>query len=266
MVPVRLVTLHPGLVHFAIGTLPLALVAYAIAAVRHSERWTFVGDVTIYASAIAAVASTASGIVSFLRVTWVGSSGSWRWVHLACGAVGTALLVAFAIARWLARGRLARARTFACAACAAAVIAFTGWLGGEVLVFRGGAGVIAAAGGALAPAVGSPHATRSVVELMDRVREHWATITVDDAEMIAVAPSDAKFTEIQHDADALAALSGPLDQQISNGNADTSRDIAALGDAAHALARAAGQHDIAGIARSLATIDGVCASCHEQMR
>lgn len=266
MVPVRLVTLHPGLVHFAIGTLPLALVAYAIAAARRSERWTFVGDVTIYASAIAALASTASGLVSFVEVAWVGSSGSWRWVHLACGATGTALLVAFAIARWRARGTIARARTFAFAACSAAVIAFTGWLGGEVLVFRGGAGVIAAAGGALAPAVGSPHATRNVIELMDRVREHWATITVDDAEMIAVAPRDAKFSEIQRDAEALASLSGTLDEQLSNGNADTSREIAALGDAARSLATAAGEQDIPGISRALATIDGVCARCHAQMR
>ncbi len=264
--PVRLVTLHPVLVHFAIGTLPIALVAYAIAAARHSERWTFVGDVAIYTSAGGAVASAASGVVSFLRVAWVGSSGSWRWVHLACGAAGAALLVAIALARWRARGTTARARTFAFAAFASAVIAFTGWLGGEVLVFRGGAGVIAAADGALAPAVGSPHVTRSVLDVMDRVREHWATITVDEAELIAVAPTDDKFAEIRRDAEGLASLSTTLDRRLSSGNPDTSRDIAVLGEAARALAKAASRRDIPGIARELGTIDGVCARCHDQMR
>lgn len=37
---IRLVTVHPMLVHFTLGGLPLIILAYAVAARRQSARWT----------------------------------------------------------------------------------------------------------------------------------------------------------------------------------------------------------------------------------
>ncbi len=99
MVPFRVVTIHPALVHVTIGTLPVIVLAYVIAARRDSARWTFVGDATLAISAAVTLAALALGVVSFVALDWVGSGGAWRWIHLATGAAGALALVALAVVR-----------------------------------------------------------------------------------------------------------------------------------------------------------------------
>jgi uncharacterized membrane protein len=48
---IRLVTVHPFLVHFSIGILPVMVLGYAAAVWFKSERWSFVGDAATVACA-----------------------------------------------------------------------------------------------------------------------------------------------------------------------------------------------------------------------
>src|SRR5579883_555912 len=93
----RLVTVHPSLVHFTIGALPLLLLAYAVAAWRRSERWTFVGDVTLFVTAVLTLLVAAFGLVASFVMAWPADVGTWRWIHLAVGAGVTAALLVFAL-------------------------------------------------------------------------------------------------------------------------------------------------------------------------
>ena len=263
MDPVRLVTLHPAIVHVTIGTLPLIVVAYTLAARRSSERWAFVGDAALVTCAIAAVLGAVTGVISFVRLDWVGATAGWRWLHLGLGIAAAVLLAALAIVRLRRRGTSSW-RTLAASAGIAVVTGSAGWIGGEVLVFRGGAGVIAAADGALAPPVGSS-AARDVVEVMDRLRERWAEITTDTASMIAVAPAPARFARIARDADQLHALSGTLGRVLGT-NDDTTQLATELGARAQQLAAAARAGDLERISDELGKAAVPCVRCHDQMR
>src|SRR5262249_31785142 len=108
MSAVRLVTIHPALTHFTLGALPILVIAYAQAARRPSERWTFVGDVTLFVTALSAIATVTFGLVSNGLLYWSADLARWRWLHLAFGAATTAMLVAFAAWRLIAQRRGAR--------------------------------------------------------------------------------------------------------------------------------------------------------------
>lgn len=268
MAPFRLVTLHPAAVHFAIGVLPLLVVAYAVAAVRRSERWTFLGDAALVASAVAAVASVATGVLAFVRLDWVGGSGGWRWAHVVLGVAAAVLLAAFAAVRLRRRARVPHSGGAAAVAAIAiaGLTAATGWIGGEVLVFRGGAGVAAAAEGTLAPEAGTHAAPRGLLEAMDRLRERWAEATTDTAYMVAVAPAPPRFARIARDADAAAGLAASLSRSGRAVPADVDQDIAAVVAAARELAAAARAQDLPAVAAALGKTSGACARCHDAMR
>ena len=101
----RLVTVHPALVHFTIGALPIVIVAYAMAAVRRSPAWTFVGDVALTSTAALTLFTFAFGLVSNAMVRWPGGLDTWRWLHLAFGALSTLLLAGLAGFRLFQRRR-----------------------------------------------------------------------------------------------------------------------------------------------------------------
>jgi uncharacterized membrane protein len=264
MDPIRLVTVHPALVHVTLGTLPVIVISYAIAHRHQSERWTFVGDATLAISAVATLLAVALGIISFVRIDWVGSSGVWRWVHLVVGVVASVLLLTFALIRARRRSRhpvTARGALVA-AIAVAAVTGVAGWIGGEILVFRGGAGVIAAGGGVLAPPTGPQAASRGLVDLMDRIRERWAVIVTETSTMVAVAPRDAAFARVATSADQLAALGDALAARY-DATDDLPRAFAA---GAHHLAAAARSRDLAAISTDLGKTTAACAGCHDETR
>src|SRR5205814_2059357 len=123
----RLVTLHPALVHFALGGLPILVVAYVLARWRRSERWSFVGDVAATVTAAAATASLASGLLSNALVPWPGGLESWRALHLAGGVASALALVTLAVGRLAARRRhpVSGNAALAGSLIAAAFVAFT---------------------------------------------------------------------------------------------------------------------------------------------
>lgn len=200
---VRLVTIHPILVHATIGAIPLLVVTYWIAAVRRSERWTFAADVVLAVTAVLTIFTAGFGLISFFAVDWPGGLQPWSALHLAFGAVTTAGLLAFAGYRWARRRRSqvsGRPALYA-ALGVAAVAGFTGWIGGEVLVYRSGVAVEAAGGGALAPTLGEPTNTQPVrpagiMDAMAQLRGSWAAVTTDVARMVVEEPTDARFDRI----------------------------------------------------------------------
>lgn len=260
---IRLVTIHPALVHVTMGTLPVILIAYTMAHRHRSDRWTFVGDTTLAISAITTLLAVAFGIVSFVRIDWVGSSGLWRWVHMFVGVAASLLISIFGVVRLRRRARRPVSGRGAVLASVAvvAVTSVAGWIGGEILVFRGGAGVIAAGGGVLAPATSStPRASHDLVDSMDSIREHWAAITTETARMIAVAPRPDAFERVAADADQLAVLGGELATRF---DAPPPESFAAD---LHRLAAAARARDLAAVSAELGKATASCAHCHDDMR
>jgi uncharacterized membrane protein len=198
---IRLVTVHPALVHFTIGALPIIVVAYGVASWTRSEKWTFVGDVALAITAPLTVLTAVFGLVAYFTVGWPGGLETWSWLHLALGALATSAIVALAIARMRARRRslVSGTPTFAAAGALAALVLFTGWIGGEVLVFHSGMAVKAAASGSLAPPLArfSTAPPRDLEASMDRVRAAWSEVTTRAASMIVHAPTPAELDAVE---------------------------------------------------------------------
>src|SRR5262245_34438536 len=135
---VRLVTVHPALVHLTLGVLPVLVIGYAIAAWRRSERWSFVADVAAAIGAPITLATFAFGLVSNATLAWPDGLNTWRWLHLAFGAFTTLLFVLLAAFRLVLRrrGRASGVGAFVASSMLALVAAVAGWIGGEILVFR----------------------------------------------------------------------------------------------------------------------------------
>lgn len=196
---IRLVTVHPLLVHLTIGLIPALLVAYAIAVWRRSEHWTFVGDVVTVFAALVTVATFAFGLVSNAVLDWPGGIGVWRWLHLGFGAATALLLLVFAGARIAGRGRrpVAGAGTVAVALGVAVLGGFTGWIGGEVLVYHSGMAVTAAGEGALAPPLGvDAGPPKGFHDAMGKLRSAWAGSQIELAQMVVDHPTQSGFAAI----------------------------------------------------------------------
>jgi hypothetical protein len=58
---IRLVTVHPFLVHFTIGIVPVMVLAYAAAVWLKSERWSFTGDAATVVCAGISLLTTSFG-------------------------------------------------------------------------------------------------------------------------------------------------------------------------------------------------------------
>jgi uncharacterized membrane protein len=262
----RLVTVHPILVHVTLGMLPFVVVAYVVAAAARSERWTFAADAALVATALATLATLAFGLVSNGALEWPGGLGSWRWLHLGFGIGTTALLVGLAAWRLATRRRrpAPEARVPVAVALVAVVAAFTGWIGGEVLVYRAGMAVAAAADGAMAPPVTAPSKPRDVMSAMHLLRADWAAASADLASAVIERPTKARFTALAAAASSMQDTASWLATAPEGAGAHP-----ALADGARELSRgaadlagAAQRGDVTACASFLGHVTHECADCH----
>jgi hypothetical protein len=269
---VRLATIHPALTHFTIGGLPLIVIAYAIAVWRRSPAWTLVGDAALVVTAALTVGTGIFGLVSNAVVPWPGGIESWRWIHLGFGVATTTLLAALAVLRLVFRraGTPISPPLLGVVMFVAGVALFTGWVGGEVLVFHSGMAVRAAGDGALAPPVfDSTKRPKDFLGAMRQVRAAWGAINTRLAWMLVQHPRDEDFARIEHDARRMAELTKVMaDEGAKNGKA---ADVLAsmsqtLGGDADDIAEAAKKKSLQDIAHALGEMSGHCADCHEQVR
>ncbi len=278
----RWVTVHPMLVHFTIGTLPIMVLAYAMAKAKGSERWTFAGDAVLAVTALATLATVGFGLVSFLSIDWPGGLSTWKWLHLGLGVGAGALLLGFAAFRIRARRQQAPsgAGTLAAAVLVALLLVANGWVGGEVLVYRSGIAVRAAGNGALAPSTtasdeGDPS---DLMDAMGRLRGRWAAIQAEVATMVVQAPSKARFDRVVGEARAMAETALWLeelgDQSAAGANESRGESkeqrVAAMSKELSSDVRdvvaAANQEDLTGLAGAAGKLTEKCAKCHGELR
>jgi len=273
---VRLVTLHPALVHVTVGVVPLLVLAYAVAWRRRSPAWTFVGDSAVLFTAGVSLLTLSSGLLSNALVPWPGGLGTWRWLHLGFGITSTVLLITFAAARAVVRRRAPSAasggRSLGAAAFVAAVVGATGWIGGEVLVFHSGVAVKAAADGALAPPL--ERASSEPADLHDsmrRLRASWAGITTSLAGMVVEEPRASDYEGLARDARSIERVASWVSSREAEGAHGAGGPMLAvmartLEEQARTLADAAAARDLLGVSRAAGEITTTCAGCHDAMR
>jgi uncharacterized membrane protein len=267
----ELVTVHPILVHVTVGAMPLLVLAYAVAWNRRSRRWTFAADVALIVAALVTLGTFAFGLVSNFHLPWPAGLETWRWLHLGFGALSTTLIVALAIARLVLSSHVAGPGTAAYALVTALVVGFTGWIGGQVLVYHSGMGVAAAADGALAPQLnGTVPYPGDLMASMGDARFAWASVDTTLASMVVTHPSDGGFAAVEGYADHLRQAA--LWMQTSGWDWDeASREkLAPLGHAlelrAGELGAAARRRDLLGAVHSFGDVTAACADCHERLR
>jgi hypothetical protein len=269
---VRWETLHPMLAHFTIGGLPLILIAYAIAVARRSPAWTLVGDAALWVTAALTVGTAVLGLVANAIVPWPGGIEAWRWIHLGCGLATTVLLVTLAGVRLVFRrpDTAASPALLTAALVVAGVAGFTGWVGGEVLVFHAGMAVRAAGDGALAPPVRESTARpRDFLGAMRQVRAAWGEINARLAAMLVQHPRADDFARIEHDARRMSELATVMGEAGAKDprSADLLASMAqTLGGDAADIADAARKKSLQDLARAVGEASAHCADCHEQLR
>ena len=145
----------------------------------------------------------------------------------------------------------------------AAVAGFTGWIGGEVLVYRSGVAVEAAAGGALAPTVAEPSNAQpihpgGIMDAMGQLRGSWAAVTTDVARMVVDHPRDARFDRIARHAEHMRRLAQWMAENPGSHPADRGRDDTrkSAGGAPQARASARGSTLPLASAMLVATLEG----------
>jgi hypothetical protein len=290
----RLVTVHPLLANLTLGALPLIVLAYGMARLRRSARWSFTGDVALAFAAIATVATAAFGLIAYLTLDWYGEIRTWALIHLGFGAATAVLLLVLAGARLRRRRELAGGRSFAAALGIALVAAWTGWIGGEILVFRSGMGVIAAGHGALAPParepdpITDPGAPSDMADAMARLRGNWGAQSATVARMLVEAPRREDFEYVARHAAAmrpvaawLASFAEPAEPEPRVAGIVGGRPVLASVDdhAAHlramgralegaiaAVEDAAWAEDIVRLTRAGGNLTALCAGCHATHR
>jgi uncharacterized membrane protein len=271
----RLVTVHPAVVHFALGGLPITVVAYLVARWRRSERWAFVGDVAVTITAAAATASLASGLLSNALVPWPGGLETWRAIHLAGGITSATVLITLTVARLWARRRqpVSGNGALAGALIAAAVVGFTGWVGGDVLVFHAGMAVKGAAYGATAPPTSSRRRVpRDLLDAMRLIRASWAASSDLAAAMIVEQPEERDFDVIVDQAGRLeqlarwVAATGGGSREQPRPASHLSRMATDLATRAQGVAASARQQDLSAVTNALGAMESVCAHCHDTER
>lgn len=278
---IRATTVHPALVHVSLGVLPVIVVAYAAAAVRRSDRWSFAGDVALGVGAVFTVAAAAAGLVANALVPWPGALATWRWLHLGLGLAATALLVALAAVRLraLRRGAIAGRGSLAAALLLAVLLGSTGWIGGEVLVFHSGVAVTAAAHGALAPSLSRRSAPPADLDdAMGRLLGAWAEASTAHGRMLAERPTAEGYARVASAAGELSRVARWLEVEgprriaehrgeLGAEEAATSEHMAGLlREGATQLEAAASAGRWAGVTRSLGAVTAACAGCHEAVR
>ncbi len=273
--PIRWVTVHPSLVHFPLGLLPLAALAYVLAAVRQSKRWTFVGDVALVTGTLGLAGAAIFGGVSWVMLDWPGGLDPWRWVHLGAGAAVAVLALIVMIARLVGARKtpIAGGGMAVGTVAVAALVLFTGWIGGEVLVYQGGMAVQAAGDGALAPSDESnAPAPDNLEEAMAQLRGAWGSATTTMAHSIVAHPTPAQFTTIARDARTMQRLGRWVTQHGAEGveDPDEAEDMRRMAghftEHAADLEQAAASGELSQVAARIGVIQADCAGCHEHTR
>ncbi|MBI3181075.1 MAG: hypothetical protein HYZ28_02915 [Myxococcales bacterium] len=293
----RWTTLHPALVHLPLGILPLAALAYAMAVVRRSERWTFAADMALFIGAGGTVLAAGFGLVAYLVLDWPSGWAPWPVIHLALGASSTAAVVSAAVFRGLTRRRRMVASRGLAAISFLLVLAAagTGWVGGEVLVFHGGAAVRAAGDGLLAPPVTWPEGPpSSVADAMGRLRSTWAANNGALTRVLVDRPTEPRFREVAENARLIQQLArwlmreGPELTGVGGAGFDDEEEEVGAERRRHGRGATAREHlrqmagDLLARARSLedaalhqdvlevmhrqGELTAACAGCHQHLR
>lgn len=287
---IRITTVHPALVHLPLGILFLAVVLYVIAAARHSERWTFAADVAAWFGAATALLAGIFGFVSYYTVEWPGGLEPWPQLHLGMGVATVVLSAAFALTRaWRRRKSPVVGAGWAAGAVALGLVAaFTGYVGGEVLVFHAGMAVQGAARGSLAPSLSWPGSPPEDVEdAMGRLRGAFAAASTTHQHILVEHPTEEQFREVARAAGHMQEVARWLEQQHESedeqaphgaeagtggsggeheNHAHLARMAGPLLDASRALEEAAQAHDVPGMSHALGDTMAACASCHTHLR
>jgi uncharacterized membrane protein len=294
MIPIiRLVTVHPVLVHFTIGILPVIVFAYAAAVWFKSERWSFAGDVALVICAAITLLTGSFGLISNFYLRWPGGLHFWRYLHLGFGVGSLILILGFAVVRMDMRRRgnsLTGIGAFAFSILISLVVGTTGWIGGEILVYTSGMAVAAAGDGALAPMdKGGEIAPANFPEAMGRTRALWASITTQVAYMVVHRPSERGFDTIADDAQRLGSVSHwiatVVPQHMPNANLPAPHIDAPAGPTppltrgqlmakfgaeleaqAQKMTRSAHDRNLTELSNEVGATTEVCADCHEQLR
>jgi hypothetical protein len=268
LAPVRLATIHPLTAHLTIGGLPLTLVAYAISARRRSTEWALVGDAALVLTAAATLVTLTFGLVSDAVVPWPGGLERWRILHLTAGIAATVALAVLAALRLRGWGRRSAASRglFVAVLAIAGLAGFTGWIGGEVLVFHSGMAVRAAGEGVLAPPTDA-HAPGGFLDAMRGVRASWGAITARLAWMVVQRPRAEDFAQIERYAQRMRQLAEYMADHPPARARDTvaSMSMVLAGDAIE-IADAARDKKLEDLTKALGETSGHCASCHQQAR
>jgi len=172
------------------------------------------------------------------------------------------------------------------------LIAATGWIGGEILVYTSGMAVQAAGNGAFAPIGMSGTGTPvDFPDAMGRTRAAWASITTQVGEMIVQHPSDEAFSAVAKDAQRLEQVANwistegprhapgvdkPMNSSSDPGQSQTHGAFtrgqlitfmgAQLENEAQTMAQQARQKDLEQLVKEVGRTSALCASCHEELR
>jgi hypothetical protein len=273
---VRHATIHPLLANVTIGGLPLVVIAYTIAARRRSPAWTLVGDAALGLTALLTLGTLTFGLVSNAVVPWPGGIERWRWLHLGFGVATTVALLILAVWRLLMRlhhhDAPAGWSMLGGALVIGALAGFTGWIGGEVLVFHAGMAVRAAGDGALAPPVSDRPLNDKPSNFLDAMRQAraaWGSINGRLAWMLVQHPRDEDFARIAVDAERMQVVAGVMADEgakdPTHGSMLASMAQTLAGDAAD-IVEAAHKKNLQDIAKAVGEASGHCADCHEEVR
>lgn len=140
---IRLEQIHPSLVHLPIALLPLAVGVDLLGAVTGNRSLLTCGRRAITAAAAGAAASAVTGLIAGEEVNVEGASRDKLMTHRNLNAVVTTIATGMAI--WRARHAEPTAGYFGAGIIGMAILAYTAYLGGE-LVYESGVGVAPAHG------------------------------------------------------------------------------------------------------------------------
>jgi uncharacterized membrane protein len=139
----RLQELHPTVVHLPLALLPLAVGAEILGAITDRQLFRTFGRRAITLAAAGAVGAAVTGLVAGEEVNVEGETRDMLQTHRNLNAVAT--VIAITMAAWRSRVRKPGAAYLAAGVAGVGVVAYTGYLGGE-LVYEHGVGVDPAKG------------------------------------------------------------------------------------------------------------------------
>lgn len=139
----RLQELHPTIVHLPLAFLPLAVGSELLGAITGRQFFRTFGRRAITVAAAGAVGAAVTGLIAGEEVNVEGETRDMLQTHRNLNAVAT--IVAITMAVWRHQIRKPNAAYLATGVAGIGVVAYTGYLGGE-LVYEHGVGVDPAKG------------------------------------------------------------------------------------------------------------------------